>query len=117
MGLELLAPKAIPVAIRAIQKRGGSTGYSRGLLLPSLPAIDKPAMMITPRLPFEAHQKLNVQRQGIASTGLLMDPVQKTESFNQFTFRVLDGYLESPRQPRNMDVLSAMTREDSTQGP
>ncbi|MGK0260055.1 MAG: hypothetical protein ACI96M_003499 [Candidatus Azotimanducaceae bacterium] len=116
MGVQLLAPRAIPLALRPIQKKGGATGYSRGFLLPALDAIGQVATMITPRLPFVSGQKISIQRQGLQSTGLLMEPVLNTESFNQFTFRMLDGYLENPTRTSKMDALTAMTREDSTQG-
>ncbi len=95
MGVELLAPRAIPVAIRAIQKRGGPTDYARGLLLPEIKAIDQPATVITPRVPFVENQKIQIQRQGLQTTAQLLTNTRKTESFNQFTFRMLDGYLES----------------------
>ncbi|MEQ8691544.1 MAG: hypothetical protein RIC89_12035 [Pseudomonadales bacterium] len=117
IGLQLLAPRAIPVAVRLIQKKGGSAGYSRGLLLPGLEAIGQAATMITPSLPFKAGQKIIIHRQGLQSTGMLQEVLLNTESFNQFSFRMLDGYLENPARGRNMDALSAMTREDSTRGP
>ena len=115
MGVQLLSPKAIPVAIRPIQKRGSTIGFSRGLLLPGIDAIGQATTMITPRMPFSEGQKVSVQRQGIQTTGLLMEIQSFTESFNQFTFRVLDGYLENSAGASNMQDL--MTREDTTQGP
>ncbi len=95
MGVELLAPRAIPVALRIIQKKGGPTDYTRGLLLPEIKAIKQPATLITPKVPFAPGQKLNVQRQGLHATAQLLESTQNTESFNQFTFRMLDGYLEN----------------------
>ncbi|NKC00247.1 MAG: hypothetical protein GKR90_17425 [Pseudomonadales bacterium] len=117
MGVEFLSPKAIPVAIRNIRKMGGGTEFQRALLLPGLDSIDQPATMITPKLPFAEQQKISVQRQGLQTTGMLMDLVVNTQSFNQFTFRVLDGYLESSVSPSKMSDLSAMNREDTTRGP
>ncbi len=117
MGVELLSPRAIPVAIRAIQKRGGPTGYTRGLLLPQIEAIGQESTLITPSVPFVEKQKVNLQRQGIQTTAQLLLTRLKTESVNQFTFRMLDGYLENNRNDSNIDGLSAMTREDTSQGP
>ncbi|MEM7001209.1 MAG: hypothetical protein AAF529_10505 [Pseudomonadota bacterium] len=117
MGLQLLAPRAIPVAIRAIKKRGSSAGLARALLLPELKAIGQPATLITPNVPFVAGQKVNLQRQGISGIGLLQEPLLSAQSFNQFTFRMLDGYLENQTTPGNISPLSAMTREDPTQDP
>ena len=94
-GVELLAPKAIPVGLRVIQKVGGPTDYVRGLLLPEVPAIKQAATLITPSVPFTSSHKVNIHRQGLQTTAQLTDLRQKTETFNQFTFRLLDGYLES----------------------
>ena len=94
-GVELLGPKAIPVGLRVIQKVGGPTDYVRGLLLPEVPAIKQAATLITPSVPFSRGHKVNVHRQGLQTTAQLTELRQKTDSFNQFTFRLLDGYLES----------------------
>jgi hypothetical protein len=80
-------------------------------------AIGQPATLITPRVPFAARQKVHIQRQGIQTTGQLLDYRLKTQIFNQFTFRMLDGYLENTGTGSTIDSLSAMTREDTTQGP
>ena len=117
MGLQLLCPRAIPVAVRAIQKVGGPTAYARGLLLPELTAIGQAPTLLTPSVPFVAGQKVQVNRQGLQTTAALLDTVLLTESVTQFTFRMLDGYLETKRSGSNIDRLSAMNREDTTQGP
>jgi len=95
MGIELLAPRAIPVAARVIQKVGGPTSYARALMLPELTPIGQPATLITPRLPFQAGQKIHVQKQGVRNTAQLIKCVLRTESVNQFTYRMLAGYLEN----------------------
>ncbi len=117
MGLELLSPRAIPVAVRVIQKRGGPTEFARGLILPQIESIKQEATLLTPRMPFATGQKVHINRQGLQTTGQLLETRLKTESLNQFTFRMLDGYLENSRSDSNIDSLSAMTREDTTQGP
>ncbi|MEM7077822.1 MAG: hypothetical protein AAF513_04240 [Pseudomonadota bacterium] len=116
MGVELLSPKAIPLAVRVIQKRGGPTDYARGLLLPEISVLNQPETLITPRMPFAAQQKIQLHRQGIQTTGQLLVAELKTQSFNQFTFRMLDGYLESNRAASNIGSLTAMSREDTTPG-
>ena len=114
MGIELLAPKAIPIAARSIEKRGSTAEFQRTLILPGLDAIDQPATMITPTTHFVENQKINIHRQGLSTTGLLMDIVLKTKSFNQFTFRVLDGYLENATSNSNMPTSNT---KDITRGP
>ncbi|MDH3642040.1 MAG: hypothetical protein OES38_08075 [Gammaproteobacteria bacterium] len=106
MGIELISPRAIPLAVRVINKRGGPSDFTRGLLLPALEPIDQPATLITPLLPFQAGQKIHIQRQGIQTTAQLSQCILKTESVNQFTFRMLDGYLENAQINLNMSDLS-----------
>ncbi len=102
MGLELLSPRAIPVAVRVVRKRGGIRKHSRGLLLPEMPIIGQPATLLTPRVPFEESHKVQIQRQGIQTKAQLMRRVRITESFSQFTFRMLDGYLENAQFDLNI---------------
>lgn len=108
MGIELLAPRAIPVATRVIQKKGGPTDYTRAFLLPELKPINQPATLITPSVPFATDQKIHIQRQGVQTTAQLGIRVLSTESFNQFTFRMLDGYLENAQINLNIQSLSEM---------
>jgi hypothetical protein len=102
MGLELLSPRAIPVAVRVVRKRGGIREHARGLLLPEMPIIGQPATLLTPRIPFDESHKIQIQRQGIQTKAQLMRRVRNTESFSQFTFRMLDGYLENAQFDLNM---------------
>jgi hypothetical protein len=104
MGIELLSPRAIPVAARVINKKGGPTDYARAFLLPALEPIGQPATLVTPPVPFQDGQKINVLREGVQTTAQLGKCTLKTESFNQFTFRVLDGYLEKAEANLNMTV-------------
>jgi hypothetical protein len=117
LGIELLAPKAIPVAVRMLQKRGNNVDYHRAVLLPALEAIGQPAMLITPRLPYSESQKVQLRRHGIQATGQLMRRVRMTESFTQFTFRMLDGYLENQQIDLNMDSLWDMIGADQSEQP
>ena len=117
MGIELLAPRAIPVASRVIQKRGGPTDYARALLLPELKPINQPATLITPAVPFAPEQKIHLQRQGIQTTAQLMQCVLSTESFKQFTFRMLDGYLENAQIDLNIQSLSEMIGAEEPDSP
>lgn len=114
MGVELLSPRVIPVAIRQVHKRGGPREPQRALLLPAIESIAQPAMLITPRLSFRESQKIHIQRQGVHATAQLMRRVLMTESFTQFTFRMLDGYLESTAIALNMDSLREMIGEDES---
>lgn len=110
-GLELMAPRAIPVAIRIVQKKGGPTDYTRALLLPELSAIRQPATLITPAIMFGEQQKIHLQRQGIQATAQLAEERLRTESFIQFTFRMLDGYLENSQIDLNISSAWEVTED------
>ncbi len=110
-GLELMAPRAIPVAIRIVQKKGGPTDYTRALLLPELSAIRQPATLITPAIMFSEQQKIHLQRQGIQATAQLAEERLRTESFIQFTFRMLDGYLENSQIDLNISSAWEVTED------
>lgn len=110
-GIELLSPRAIPIAARVVQKRGGPTDFARALLLPKIMAIGQAAMLITPKVPFASEQKVHLHRQGAQSTAQLLDCEAATESFNQFTFRLLDGYLENPGTERTIRDLTGIVVE------
>jgi hypothetical protein len=102
MGVELLAPQAKPVAVRLVQSRGGRAEYKRAFLLPELKPVGRPATLITPEGPFATGQKIHLWDDGTQNTAQLGDCLLKTESFNQFTFRMLGGYLEKSRSQTNM---------------
>ncbi|MCZ6870213.1 MAG: hypothetical protein O7G84_11985 [Gammaproteobacteria bacterium] len=91
MGIELLAPRALAVGARVIRKKGGATDYLRALLLPELRAIRQPARVITPKLPFQSRQKIQINQAGQVLTAQLGESTGSTEGFSQFEFRLLEG--------------------------
>ncbi len=102
MGVELLAPHARPVAIRVVQSKGSKAEFQRAFLLPELKPLGRPATLITPATPFKGGQKVVLRENGNQNTVQLGECLLKTGSFNQFSFRVLDGYLEKPGGQTNM---------------
>ncbi len=105
LGIELLSPKAIAVAVRRLDKHGGQREYSRALLLPALDAIKQPPMLILPQVGFAEQHKVHIRHQGKQKTAQLTRMVRMTESYTQFTFRMLDGYLENRPENRSMNHL------------
>ena len=102
MGVELLAPQARPVAIRIVQSKGSQAEFQRAFLLPELKPLGRPATLITPATPFKDGQKVIIRESGRQNTAQLGECLLKTGSFNQFSFRVLDGYLEKRSGQPNM---------------
>lgn len=102
MGVELLAPQARPVAIKVVQSKGSKAEFQRAFLLPELKPLGRPATLITPASPFKDGQKVVIRENGSQNTAQLGECLLKTGSFNQFSFRVLDGYLEKPGGRPNM---------------
>jgi len=103
MGVELLAPQARPVAIRVVQSKGSQAEFQRAFRLPELKPLGRPATLITPATPFKGGQKVVIRENGKQNTAQLGECLLRTGSFNQFSFRVLDGYLEKPGGQPNMD--------------
>ena len=106
MGVELLAPQARPVAVRLVQSKRTEAEFQHAFLLPELKPLGRPATLITPTTPFKGGQKVVILSKGKQNTAQLGECLLKTGSFNQFSFRVLDGYLEKSGGQPNMGNLT-----------
>jgi hypothetical protein len=87
LGIELLAPKAEAGAAQLLQKTGENGPFMRSLLLPSIKAIDQPATLILPRMPFRTGNKINLLHEGNHGRQQLIKRITSTNSFSQFQFR------------------------------
>ena len=105
-GVELLAPTAVPISARVVRTRGGITGFAKALLLPAIPSQNRPPTMITPRVPFQPMQKIQIQRGRMQSNVHLGQCIGQTENYNQFAFRMLGSYLENRQGGPTMGDLS-----------
>ncbi len=90
MGIELVAPHAQPCGLQLVRSRDDHSQYLRGLLLPEISAIDLPATLLTPRLPFQEGQKVLINTHGEEHRAGLDRRVASTHSFNQFAYRSLE---------------------------
>ncbi len=88
MGIELIAPHAQPCGLQLIRKSEQNSSYLRGLLLPEISAISRPASVIVPRLPFQEGNKVLVNIAGIEHRAVLGQKHACTGSFNQFEYRL-----------------------------
>lgn len=101
IGIEMIAPQARPCGLRMIYKVRQEVDYVRGLLLPEITALSRPAMLITPRLPFHEGCKATVNLQGDERRVLLHEQHGVTASFGQFTFEWLQSLPESAIEPKS----------------
>ncbi|WP_263147245.1 molecular chaperone [Pseudomonas sp. RIT-PI-AD] len=95
MGIELIAPHAHPCGLQLLRKAEQSSQYLRALLLPEISAISRPASLLTPRLPFQEGNKVQINLQGDERRAVLTRRQTSTGSFNQFEYRPFE---EAPTQ-------------------
>lgn len=91
MGIELVAPHAQPCGLQLVRSRDDHSQYLRGLLLPEISAIDVPATLLAPRLPFQEGSKVLINTHGEEHRAGLNRRVASTHSFNQFAYRSLEA--------------------------
>jgi hypothetical protein len=91
MGIELVAPHAQPCGLQLVRQENEQGHYLRGLLLPEISAIDLPATMIAPRLPFQEGQQVLIKTNGEERRAGLDRRVTSTHSFNQFAYHQEDS--------------------------
>jgi len=91
MGIEQVAPYAEPCGLQLMRSRDEHSHYLRGLLLPAISAIDLPATLLAPRLPFEEGNKVIINTNGEERRAGLDRRLASTNSFNQFAYRPLEN--------------------------
>ncbi|MCO8310354.1 molecular chaperone [Pseudomonas mandelii] len=90
MGIEQVAPCAEPCGLQLMRPDDEHSQYLRGLMLPAISAIDLPATLLTPRLPFQEGNKVLINTNGEDRRAGLERRVASTNSFNQFAYRSLE---------------------------
>ncbi len=86
MGIELIAPGAIPCGAKVVTKAKRRSDYMRALLLPALQSMNQPASIFTPNLPFKSGVKIIINQYGEVSHGYLRERLTSTGSFSQFVY-------------------------------
>jgi hypothetical protein len=100
MGLELVAPHAQPCGLQLVRSSEDNSQFLRALLLPEIRAIDIPATLLAPRLPFQEGNKVIINTNGEERPAILSKRLASTGSFNQFEYRHLE-------QPAPLDAPAA----------
>jgi hypothetical protein len=96
LGIQVIAPHAIPVGLAAVHKTGGFAEYLRALQIPELRAVNQPPSLITNAISFHEHSKARLYTQnqaGVSNDGdksiQLTQRLFATGAFSQFGFREL----------------------------
>ena len=111
MGIELIAPHCTPCAIKLLRKTDEPSQYLRSLLVPEVTAIDRPATLLTPRMPFQVNNKVMLLLGEQELRAQLVDRITATGSFSQFEHHVLEH--DSHRPQTEPDTTSfSITPED-----
>jgi cyclic-di-GMP-binding protein len=96
LGIQIIAPHAIPVGLASVHKTGGFAEYLRALQIPELRAVNQPPSLITNAISFHEHSKARLYTQsqaGVSNEGdksiQLTQRLFATGAFSQFGFREL----------------------------
>jgi len=95
MGIELVAPHAQPCGLQLVRTTEQSSQFLRALLLPEVRAIDQPATVLAPKLPFQEGNKVMINTNGEERRAGLGKRRTGTGSFNQFEYKTI----EAPQKP------------------
>lgn len=105
LGIQIMAPHAIPVAIAIVHKTGALSEYLRALQIPELRAINQPASLITNAVSFHEYNKARLycqsepgSREGKDKSIQLTQRLFGTGAFSQFAFREL---MNTNNEPSN----------------
>lgn len=116
LGVQILAPHAVPVGIAIVHKTGETSEYLRALQIPELRAINQPASVITNAVSFHEYNKARLYNQAAAEATENSDKsIQLTQrlfatgAFSQFAFREL--MTTAAPSPASKDDLSAVWKQ------
>ncbi|VVN86211.1 molecular chaperone [Pseudomonas fluorescens] len=90
MGIELISPHGQPCGLQLIRANEPHSQYLRALLLPQISAIDLPATLLVPRLPFQQGQQAMINTNGEEHPASLNKRMNSTGSFNRFEYQSLE---------------------------
>ncbi|WP_126456118.1 hypothetical protein [Sulfuriflexus mobilis] len=93
LGVQMLTPNALAVAARveAYNGRACNSEFMRCLMLPELGAIEQPATLITPALPFKKGSQIRISLDDKQVIATLTRQMETTRSFSQFEFSVREA--------------------------
>ncbi len=86
IGVEIVAPNAIPCGVKVLMKGKRKSEYIRALIMPPLDQKSSYPNLITPNLPFREGLKVIVNQYGEIRQGILADRETLTSRFSRFVF-------------------------------
>lgn len=89
LGVQMLSPGAVAIATQVV-KQDRDLGYTRSLLLPEIGQLNQPATLLTPTLPYQMGDIVNVNSHGKVARVRLTRMIENTGLFAQFQFEPLD---------------------------
>lgn len=84
IGIQILAPEAKPVQLKP--ERSASADYFKGFLLPEINILKQPQSVITPTLPFQANQAVQMVTENAVQSTRLTRLLENTSTYRQFLF-------------------------------
>lgn len=112
MGIELIAPHCTPCAVKLLRKTDDPSQYLRALLVPEVTAIDRPATLLTPRLPFQVNNKVMLLLGGQEKRAQLTSRLSSTGSYSQFEYQLLDSDRVAVKNETETTGLSIVSDDD-----
>lgn len=86
IGVQVLAPQALPVTVRNLKADGKAAQHQYALLLPDIPVISQPASLITSILLFAPGDEVRLNMPGKEMRVILKEIMQDSGNFVQFRF-------------------------------
>jgi len=90
LGIQLIAPNAIPVYAQRHSSLMDDLNYQRCLLLPALTGIGQPPTILTPTAPFAVNQEIQLKNEDSLQDIHLTKLISSGRSFKQFEYNQLD---------------------------
>ena len=91
LGVQMLSPGARPVWASLCKDQAGMEDRMQGILLPEVVALDQPATLLLPPLPFHTGCLSTVSEADSETTVRLTGHIEDTGSFTQFLFAAGDA--------------------------
>lgn len=96
VGVQLLAPSPVAVTVSATTEQGRPVTAVRGLILPRIAAIEQPATLVTPSLPYALRGHADIHCAGRNYKVKLEHRLEESNIFCRFEIRAAESSVEMP---------------------